>query len=361
MKKEDLEYMQRCLQLAKNGLGNTKTNPMVGAVVVHEGKIIGEGFHAKYGEAHAEVNAINAVKDKSLLAASTIYVSLEPCSHFGKTPPCSDLIIKSGIKKVVIACQDTFSEVSGKGIEKLKNAGCEVVVGVLEKEARQLNKRFFTFNEQKRPYITLKWAQSADGLMDIERAENTTKKSFQISNKASRYFVHQLRASEMGIMVGTNTVLNDNPSLNLRYFAGNHPTKIVIDRNLKIPKDYKIFNPEAVLIIFHDENLEQVNSSENVKYIGINFSKNIISQVMIKLYEENINSILVEGGAALLNSFLQDNIWDEAFVIQSEIKLVKGLKAPIIEGENCENYQLEDNVISHYKSSKNKFYKQEIL
>jgi diaminohydroxyphosphoribosylaminopyrimidine deaminase / 5-amino-6-(5-phosphoribosylamino)uracil reductase len=357
MNQSHQKYMSRCIEIAKNGLGNTKTNPLVGACIVYNDEIIGEGYHAIYGEAHAEVNAINSVKDKSLLQEATIYVSLEPCSHHGKTPPCSDLIISSGIKNVVIACKDTYSEVAGRGIEKLKNAACNVEIGILEKEARSLNKRFFTFNELKRPYITLKWAQSADGFIDIERNKNDEKKSFHISNEQSKFWVHQLRASEMGIMVGTNTVLNDNPSLDIRFFSGNNPTKIVIDRELKIPSNYHVFKNSAPLFIFHNIDKTPSNTFENVKYFAIDFGKETLNQILNVLYHEGINSILVEGGAALLNNFISTDFWDEAFVISSNLVLEKGLKAPKINQQVFEKFDLEDNTIERFVAKNNQFIK----
>ena len=241
------KYINRCIELAQKGLGNTYPNPMVGSVIVHNDKIIGEGWHHIAGEPHAEVNAINSVQDQSLLKKSTIYVSLEPCSHYGKTPPCSDLIIAKEIKKVVIATVDPFAEVSGRGIKKLLSAGCEVIVGVLEKEAQELNKRFFTFHQKKRPYVILKWAQSEDCFLAPEDKE--TREPVWITNKYSNQLVHKWRSEEQGILVGTNTAILDNPKLNTRLWEGKHPTRILIDQNLRTPQNSALFDGSIKTIV----------------------------------------------------------------------------------------------------------------
>jgi len=261
------KYIKRCLQLSENGLGSTYPNPMVGSVIVYEDKIIGEGWHQKAGEAHAEVNAVNSVKNPELLKKSTIYVSLEPCSHFGKTPPCSDLIIAKGIKKVVVATVDPFAEVAGRGIKKLMEAGCDVMLGVLEKEAQHLNKRFFTFHNKKRPYIILKWAQSEDGFIAPLKREDRA--PVWISNRYSKQLVHKWRAEEQAILVGTTTAIDDNPKLNTRLHAGNNPTRVVIDRSGKIPAESAIFDGSIKTIVIAEDIQEK--APENVEYRQVDF------------------------------------------------------------------------------------------
>jgi len=316
-------YMQRCIDLAYLGQRVVMPNPMVGAVVVHNNSIIGEGYHQKYGEAHAEVNAINSVENKELLQNSTIYVSLEPCAHFGKTPPCSDLIIKHKLKRVVIGCIDTFSEVAGKGIEKLKKAGIEVTVGVLENECRNLNKRFFTFHEQMRPYIILKWAQTQDGFID--KIRNTNEKGINwITAKETKSLVHQWRSEEHGILIGKNTVLNDNPSLTVRNVNGENPIRIVIDKDNSINySNFKIADNESTTYILNKYKGESKNKTHWVK-IDDFYLKNIVS----KLYELNIQSIIVEGGNFTLQQFIIEGYWDEARVLFGENNFKNGLKAP---------------------------------
>ena len=314
--------MSRCIQLAKLGAGNVAPNPMVGALLVYEDKIIGEGYHKKYGEAHAEVNCINSVeeKNKSLIEKSTIYVSLEPCSHYGKTPPCADLIIKNKIKKVVIGCLDIYKEVSGKGIEKLLNAGLEVFTGVLENECSDLNKRFFTFHQKKRPYIILKWAQSSNGKIGSDNDERIL-----ISNDYSNRLVHKWRSEEAAILVGTNTALKDDPSLTTRLWKGKNPLRIVIDKELKLTSTLKIFNQEAQTIVFNSsENYIQ----ENIRYIKLE-NGNFLQELLCSLYELNIQSVLVEGGTKTLQSFIDPGSWDEARVITNEKMIIEnGIAAP---------------------------------
>ncbi len=314
--------MSRCIQLAKSGAGNVAPNPMVGAVLVYENKIIGEGFHQKYGEAHAEVNCINSVpaEQKSLIEKSTLYVSLEPCAHHGKTPPCTDLIVKNKIKKVLIGCQDVYEQVAGKGIEKLQNAGVEVVTGVLENESKDLNKRFFTFHQQKRPYIILKWAQSANAKIGSKNGERVL-----ISNGFSNRLVHKWRSEEAGILVGENTALKDDPSLTTRLWKGENPVRIVIDPELKLPASLKIFNHESKTIIY---NLIKNSPGKNIQYIQLK-PENLLESLLSSLYENDIQSILVEGGAKTLQSFIDQNLWDEARVItNAEIIIEEGVDAP---------------------------------
>jgi len=315
-------YIKRCIELAKNGLGTTYPNPMVGSVIVYNQKIIGEGWHKKTGEAHAEVNAINSVENKNLLKKSTIYVNLEPCSHFGKTPPCADLIIKHKIPSVVIGTIDPFAEVCGNGIAKLKKAGIEVKTGVLEQESKALNKRFFTFHQKKRPYIILKWAETQNGF--IAPVEKNKTEPFWISNDFSRQLVHKWRSEEQAILVGTNTILSDNPKLNLRDWAGENPIKIILDRELKIPESSYIYNSSDKTIFIS----EKIKKSENIIFEKIDFKENRNQQILNVLYKHKIQSVIIEGGTKVLDSFIKDNLWDEARIFVSDSFLEKGLKAP---------------------------------
>jgi diaminohydroxyphosphoribosylaminopyrimidine deaminase/5-amino-6-(5-phosphoribosylamino)uracil reductase len=317
-------YMKRCLQLAKNGLGTTYPNPLVGSVIVHNGKIIGEGWHKKAGEPHAEVHAINSVKNKELLSKSTIYVSLEPCSHFGKTPPCANLIIEYKIPKVVIGCIDSFSEVAGKGVEKLKQAGCEVILNVLESACLRMNKRFFTFHNKKRPYIILKWAESADGFIAPFSLNSNT--SFAISNDYSRQLVHKYRTEEQAILVGTTTVLHDNPSLDARDWFGQHPTRIIIDKSNKISDGFNVKNKKNPTIIFTEQ--ENCVHSVNIAYECIQFDTHLISNILTHFFKKNIQSVIIEGGTFTLQQFIDNHLWDEARVFISETKISEGVKRP---------------------------------
>jgi diaminohydroxyphosphoribosylaminopyrimidine deaminase/5-amino-6-(5-phosphoribosylamino)uracil reductase len=320
----DQKYMLRCIELAKNGFGNVAPNPMVGSVIVHNNIIIGEGFHQQYGKAHAEVNAINNVKDKSVLKEATIYVNLEPCAHFGKTPPCANLIIENKIPNVVIGCIDTFSEVAGKGIEKIKEAGINVTIGVLEKESLDLNKRFFTFHTRKRPYIILKWAQSLDGFIDSDRQPN--EQPVKISNELSHRVSHLWRSQEAGIMVGSNTAKLDNPLLTVRVIKGNNPTRIIIDKARTLDPKLNLFNGDAKSVIFNSVKTEQLN---NLNFVQIDFNQNIIPQILDYLYKNNIQSVIIEGGAKLINSFIELNVWDETRVFIGNTILNNGIKAPL--------------------------------
>lgn len=338
---EDEFYLKRCLELAKKALGKTFPNPLVGSVIVHEGKIIGEGFHQKAGEAHAEINAINSVKNKELLKESTIYVSLEPCSHFGKTPPCANKIAESGFKKVVIGTLDSHEKVNGKGVEILQNAGIEVSAGILEKESRDLNKRFFTFHERKRPYLILKWAQSADGFLDKDF------KTTKISNSLVKQFVHTLRSEEHAILVGTQTALSDDPSLTTREISGRNPVRILIDLKLKVPRDAKIYNEDAPTIIFNSEKEE---TSGNIKLLKVE-KENLVHQVMQKLFEENIQSVLIEGGSFTLQQFIDQNLWDEAIIIKNEnLILESGTKAPQFNFDPYQVKDFRDNIVEFYRN-----------
>lgn len=324
------KYMRRCLSLAEQGLGNVAPNPMVGCVIVHNGEVIGEGYHMQYGQAHAEVNAINSVKDQLLLKRSTLYVNLEPCAHYGKTPPCADLIVHHKIPYVVIGSTDSNSLVKGKGIEKLVSAGCDVKVGVLEEECRELNRRFFTYHEQKRPYIILKWAQSADRFIDTQRTIEEAGQAAQISNEASRRLVHKWRSEEQAIMVGTNTALLDNPMLTVREHKGKNPLRIIIDRQLKVPLNYNVFDGSAPTLVFTEMKEKR---SEKADYVPVKFDSQLLKHIVGELYRRNIQSVIVEGGAQLIESFALQGMWDEARVFTSRRRLGTGVAAPSMSSE----------------------------
>ena len=324
--KVEEKYMRRCIELARNGIGGAAPNPMVGAVIVADGRIIGEGYHAHCGEAHAEVNAVNAVnpEDRHLLKQATIYVSLEPCAHYGKTPPCADLIIREQIPRIVVGCQDSFDKVDGKGIRKLREAGREVIVGVLEEKCRALNKRFFTMQEKHRPFITLKWAQSADGFIDRKRSDGEPVK---LSSPRSLISVHKLRAEHMAIMVGRRTALLDNPTLNVRHWTGKNPVRVVLDRMLSLPSNLNLFDGSIRTLVFTEK---EKATRPNVEYCPIDFSQNVLPQVLEKLYQEQLQSLLVEGGSRLLQSFIDANLWDEIHIEQCPVQLGDGVHAPSV-------------------------------
>lgn len=313
--------MRRCLQLARCGEAGAPPNPMVGAVIVCDGRIIGEGYHRRCGGPHAEVNAINSVKGKDLLSRSTIYVSLEPCAHYGKTPPCADLIIETGIRRVVIGCTDPFAKVNGLGIKKLREAGCEVQVGVLEQECRELNRRFFTFHEKHRPWIILKWAQSNDGF--IGKDERVI-----LSNVPTQTLVHRLRARSGAILVGTNTALMDNPTLTTRLWPGPNPLRLTIDRNGILPSTLHLKDNSTPTVIYSHESIEEI---------------------LADLYARGIQSLLVEGGAKLLQSFIDKGLWDEARIETAPLCLGQGTKAPTLKDEQLKSKQnIDGHIIQHY-------------
>lgn len=338
-------YMRRCLQLAANGFGNVAPNPMVGCVIVYEGKIIGEGYHQIFGGPHAEVNAIASVKDKNILNHVVLYVNLEPCNHFGKTPPCTDLIIQHKIKRVVIGCLDPFKEVCGAGIEKLKMSGVEVIVGILEEKCKELNKRFFTQHLKNRPYIILKWAQTLDGFIDRDRRGKELKDHW-ISNKTATQLVHKWRSEEQAILVGTNTVFNDNPLLTTREWPGKSPLRIIIDKENKLPYSLRVFNSEASTIILNEHTN---NKKENVEFVAIDF-KNFFSSFASEMLKRAIQSVIVEGGKNTLSKFLANYYWDEARVIIGNKTFGKGLSAPIIENEPISKEAILDNILLIYKN-----------
>ncbi len=337
----DKIYMQRALQLARCGEGRVSPNPMVGAVIVCDGKIIGEGYHRKCGEAHAEVNAVASVVDKSLLCRSTMYVTLEPCSHYGKTPPCCNLIKECKIPRVVIGIKDPFPEVAGRGISILKAAGVDVTVGVLEKECRYINRKFITAHTNQRPYVLLKWCESQEGY--IAAIENGQPKPVQLSSPVSSLYMHRERSFYDAIMVGTTTVLTDNPSLTVRGWSGKNPLRVVIDREAKLSLENKIFNTEAHTLIF----THLTSSVSDERYIKIDFTKNIIPQILRELYARNITSLMVEGGAKTLQSFIDAGLWDEVRREVSPLSIKEGVKAPKISFANAKVSECGGSVIYH--------------
>lgn len=323
---KDTFFMRRCIQLAQNGGHTTPPNPMVGAVIVHEGKIIGEGYHIRPGEAHAEVNAIHAVKDESLLPDSTLYVSLEPCAHYGKTPPCADLIIQKRIPRVRIGCKDPFSKVNGNGIQKLENAGVEVKVGILEKECIALNRKFITFHSKKRPYIILKWAESADGFIDLKRKNGSP---YIFSTPHTAMFAHKLRSENESILIGRRTAVLDNPSLTVRNWIGPNPTRIIIDKEKSLYSKLHIFDQSVLTILF---NSEEQKEHKNIFFVKIDWKKNILPQIADILYKQGIQSLLIEGGSYTLQSFIDMDLWDEAYIERSSVCLKNGIQSPSISG-----------------------------
>jgi diaminohydroxyphosphoribosylaminopyrimidine deaminase / 5-amino-6-(5-phosphoribosylamino)uracil reductase len=339
------KYMQRCIDLAQNGRGSVAPNPMVGAVVLHNGEVIGEGYHKFFGGAHAEVNAIRTVINQELLPQCTLFVSLEPCSHKGKTPPCSDLIIEKRIKKVVVGTVDPNSLVAGKGIEKLRNAGIEVVENVLEKECFEFNKRFFTFHKLKRPYLILKWAESKDGYIDIVRQAGTPIGPNWISNQVSRMLVHKWRSEEQSIMVGTNTVAQDNPSLNTRLWPGKSPVRIVLDRNGRLSNECQVFDQNISTLVF-TETIQP--SKENLEYITIQFTNDLLQQIVNELFAREIQSVIIEGGTMLLQSFIDENLWDEARVFKGTKNFINGIKAPQLNCADFKTTRIFKDTLFHY-------------
>lgn len=322
---EEEMYMRRCIQLAKNACCNAAPNPMVGAVIVCDGRIIGEGYHVRCGEAHAEVNAIRSVKNPSLLSRSTIYVSLEPCSHYGKTPPCADLIIEKQIPRIVIGCSDPFAKVAGRGIQKLRDAGREVVVGVLEAECRQLIRRFVTFHTRRRPYITLKWAESADRFIDRTRTGGTP---VILSSPITAMLAHKRRAEHSAILVGTRTALLDNPSLDVRHWAGPSPVRVVTDRHLSLPAGLHLLDGSRPTLVFTEEPHEPC---PNLEFLAADYSRDLLPQLLEALHTRGLQSLLVEGGSRLLQSFIDAGLWDEIFVEEAPARLLSGVKAPEID------------------------------
>lgn len=342
-------FMLRCLQLAENGFGLTEPNPYVGAVIVHQGVIIGEGFHERFGGPHAEVNAIAAVADKNLLKESTIFVNLEPCSHHGKTPPCADLIISSGIPRVVVAMQDPNALVSGNGIHKLRDAGIEVITGVLEKEALWLNRRFVTFHSKKRPYIILKWAQTKDGFIDIDRTDpaNATKDNW-ITGPELKTLVHRWRAQEQGILIGYNTLVNDNPMLTVREWSGRNPLRMLVTETLP-DENFRIFGSDQKTLVF---NPHKDAITEKAEYIRMDFEKNLLPDIMSILHTKNIGSVIIEGGCQMLESFISNGLWDEARILTGHKYFEKGLAAPALKNHTeIERREFDKDLLQIYKNT----------
>ena len=337
--------MLRCIELAKKGLGTTYPNPLVGSVLVYNDKIIGEGWHQQSGKPHAEVNAIQNVKEKSQLKDATIYVSLEPCSHFGKTPPCADLIIENGIKNVVVGSIDPNQKVAGRGIKKLKEAGCIVTEGVLKNECNELNKRFFTYHIKKRPFIILKWAETEDSLIAPNIKDEIN--PIWITNKQSRQLVHKWRTEEEAILVGTQTVLDDNPSLTSRDWKGNSPIRIVLDRDLKILIDFSVLDGSVKTIILTEK---EVDTRENIFHETINFSKDISNQICDLLYRYKIQSVIIEGGAKTIQTFIDANLWDEARVFTGTSVFNKGIKSPVLSAIISSEEKIKDDTLKIYRN-----------
>ncbi|MFZ4931248.1 bifunctional diaminohydroxyphosphoribosylaminopyrimidine deaminase/5-amino-6-(5-phosphoribosylamino)uracil reductase RibD [Chryseobacterium sp. Mn2064] len=333
-------YIKRCIELAQKALGNTYPNPLVGSVIVHNGEIIGEGYHHKAGENHAEINAINSVENKDLIPESTIYVSLEPCAHYGKTPPCALKIKELGFKKVVIGAMDSHDKVNGKGKKIIQDAGIEAISGILEKECIELNKRFFTYHEKKRPYIILKWAESGDGFLDKDF------KPTAISNTLVNQFVHQLRADEHAILVGTHTAFNDNPSLTVRNVEGTNPVRILIDFDLKVPGNFNIYNKEAKTLVL---NSVKEGTEDNIQFIKIN-KENFLPELTEALYKEQIQSVIIEGGSFTLQKFIDARLWDEAIVIKNKnLLLANGTKAPKFDHTATKTEIYRDNSVYYFE------------
>ena len=329
METEDIKFMRRCLELASRAEGLTYPNPMVGSVIVYDGMILGEGYHLRSGESHAEVNAINSVTDKQKLRFSTLYVNLEPCSHFGKTPPCADFIISNAIPRIVIGTIDSSEKVSGKGVKKLRDAGCDVKTGILDEECRRLNRRFFTFHEKSRPYITLKWAQSADGYLDIIRTKDHKTGPTWITGKPEKVLVHKWRATEQAILVGAGTVRADDPMLNVREWTGPNPLKLILSSSGSFNKGAAVIGTDTKLVVFTHNSEKDI--PDTVKVI---LKDNVPSAAQISGYlnSSGIQSLLVEGGAEIINHFVSTGLWDEARIFTGADYFRGGVKAPLING-----------------------------
>ncbi len=330
-------YMQRCLDLAIQGLGKVAPNPMVGSVVVHKDVIIGEGYHRQYGQAHAEVNAINSVVDKSLLAQSTLYVNLEPCSHHGKTPPCADLIVEHKIPRVVIGSGDPNPLVAGKGVERLRKAGVEVTEGVLHEACEFLNRRFFMYHRRQRPYVILKWAQSSDGYMAPEGDEQ-----YWLTGEQSKQLVHQWRTQEQAVLVGTRTALIDNPQLTARLWQGTQPLRVVLDKDLKLPAHLHLLDGSVATVVFNGFTND---SQPNLERVKVDFTASIEAQVLHELYKRGIASLLIEGGALLLNSFIKLGLWDEARIFTAPVNLQRGKQVLPVQGKVLETCSIGNDML----------------
>ena len=341
-------YMKRCLFLAEKGRSFVAPNPMVGAVIVYDNMIIGEGFHTQYGKPHAEVEAVASVADKQLLKESTLYVSLEPCCHYGKTPPCTSLILDCGIPRVVVATRDPNPKVSGKGIEILKAGGVEVIEGICQAEAELLNIRFNTFHLKQRPYIILKWAQSADGFLDLHPRPSSPEIHW-ISNEHSKQLVHKWRSEESAILIGKNTAINDNAELTTRLWPGKNPIRILIDPELETPFNYNIYNDRAATICFHHEQYTPSEAvSENIQFFALHNHRDMLLQILDKLFSLNITSVIVEGGQQTLQGFIEANIWDEIRKIRGTVIFGNGTPAPLLNLHPERTEQIVDDIIEYY-------------
>jgi diaminohydroxyphosphoribosylaminopyrimidine deaminase / 5-amino-6-(5-phosphoribosylamino)uracil reductase len=338
--KSDESFISRCFELALNGIGSVSPNPLVGCVITNNGNIIGEGWHRKYGEAHAEVNAVQSVSDKTLLSSSTVYVNLEPCSHFGKTPPCADMLVEHNVKRVVISNLDSNKLVSGKGIEKLRGAGIEVVAGILEDEGRHLNRRFFTVMEKGRLYIILKWAQTVDGFISREVGERS-----QISNTYAKQLLHRWRTEEDAFLIGTQTAASDNPQLNVREWHGRNPIRVVFDRNLRLNRSLHLFDGLQPTICYNTMRSESKTNLDFVKVDG-----DFLPGVLKDLQQRKIQSVVVEGGTQTLQLFIDAGLWDEARVFTSPQKFGSGVSAPSVEGLEISKSNISGDSLTIYQN-----------
>lgn len=338
-------YIKRCIELARLGKGKVAPNPMVGSVIVYNNQIIGEGYHMKYGGPHAEVNAINSVADKSVLSQSTIYVSLEPCAHYGKTPPCADLIIKHKIPKVVVGMQDPFAKVNGEGIKRIKKTGSKVIVGVLQDQCEDLNKPFITFHQKKRPHIILKWAQTSDGFIDKIRNKNDSQEPNWITNEVCRTLVHKWRAESQAILIGTNTALIDNPKLNVRSWIGNSPLRVVLDRALRLPQKLSIFDQSIPTIVINEK---ENKTDHNLEFIKVEFDNKLLDSILNILYKRDIQSLFIEGGQVTLQHFIDKNLWDEARVFTGKINFNEGIRSPNISQPATKQINIDKALLEIY-------------
>ena len=343
---QDASYMRRCFELARLGAGNVAPNPMVGCVIVHEDQIIGEGYHRSIGQAHAEVNAIQSVSDQSLLPSSTLYVNLEPCAHHGKTPPCADLIVDKGIKKVVICNRDPFAEVDGKGLERLKAADVEVSLGVLEEDGRWLNRRFFAFHEQSRPYIILKFAQTNDGYLDAYRGQASDGTPLKITGAQADALVHKWRAQEASILVGQNTVNLDNPTLTVRHWKGKNPLRLVIDPRLQIPEESNVLKDGEPTWIFNA--LRSDVCEDKVCYVQINNPEDFEHEILAYLHKQDVQSMIIEGGATTIQRFIDAGLWDEARIFTSQQRIGSGVKSPDVKGTLFSSEHIGEDLLQVY-------------
>lgn len=337
--------MVRAIELARLGMGQVAPNPMVGCVIVHNGLIIGEGYHRKYGEAHAEVNTVNSVKNLDLLAESTLYVTLEPCAHHGKTPPCADLVVRMKIPRVVVGSMDPNEKVAGRGIKRLQESGCNVMVGMLEEECNRMNRRFLTFHQKRRPYIILKWAQTEDGFIDRAREAAEYGQPTWITNTLSRIAVHKMRSDEAAILVGTKTALKDNPSLTVREWSGNHPLRMVLDRNGILPETAALLDQSAETIVFTER---EMVSKPNLEYLQITFDSEMLQEINRILVERGIQSLLIEGGKSLIESYLRIGLWDEARIYIGNARFGSGIKAPETDWVLDREEKLDDSLMRIY-------------